>query len=50
MSIKFAGILLLFGALFGSVGAYADNTSMDTVGQYLDDAAITTKVTHECSH
>ena len=44
MNIKFTGTLLLLGALLGSVGAYADNTSKDTPGQYLDDATITTKV------
>lgn len=44
MNIKFAGALLLLGALFGPVGVYADNTSTDTAGQYLDDATITTKV------
>lgn len=44
MNSKFAGTLLSLGALFGPVGAYADNTSTDTAGQYLDDATITTKV------
>jgi hyperosmotically inducible protein len=44
MNIKFAGTLLLLGALFGPMGAYADNTSTDTPGQYVDDATITTKV------
>ena len=37
-------ILALFGALLGPVGAYADDSSKDTAGQYLDDATITAKV------
>jgi hyperosmotically inducible protein len=44
MNIKYAGTLVLLGALFGPVGAYAADTSTDTTGQYLDDATITTKV------
>lgn len=44
MNIKFAGTLLLLGGLLGPMGAYADNTSTDTAGQYMDDATITTKV------
>jgi len=44
MNIKFIGTLLLFGALLGSVGAYAADTSTDSTGQYLDDATITTRV------
>jgi hyperosmotically inducible protein len=44
MDIKLTGALLLLGALLGPVGAYAEDTSTDTPGQYLDDAAITTKV------
>ncbi len=44
MKSRFASSLLLLGTLLGPVGAYAVDTSTDTTGQYLDDAAITTKV------
>jgi hyperosmotically inducible protein len=44
MNIKLAGVLFLLGALLGSTGAYAADTSTDTAGQYVGDAAITTKV------
>lgn len=44
MNIKFAGALLLMGALFAPVCGYAADTSTDSAGQYLDDAAITAKV------
>lgn len=44
MNTKIAGTLVLLGALLGPVSAYAGDTSTDTTGEYLDDAAITTKV------
>jgi osmotically-inducible protein OsmY len=44
MNIKFASSLLLLGVLFGPVAAYAADTSMDTTGQYVSDATITTQV------
>jgi len=44
MKIQFAGLLVLAGALLGPAGAYAQDTSTDTPGQYLDDATITTLV------
>jgi len=44
MKIKFATTLLLMGTLLGPVAAYAADTSTDTTGQYIDDAAITAKV------
>jgi hyperosmotically inducible protein len=44
MNIKFAGSLLLLGALLGPLAVYADDTSTDTTRQYLDDGAITTQV------
>jgi hyperosmotically inducible periplasmic protein len=44
MNLKFAGTLPSLGSSLGPLGAYADNTSTDTAGQYLDDAAITTEV------
>ena len=44
MNIKFARALLLIGTLLGPIGAYADDTSTDTTGQYIDDTAITAKV------
>ncbi len=44
MFIKFAGPFVVAGALLGPVCAYATDTTTDTTGQYLDDAAITTKV------
>jgi hyperosmotically inducible protein len=44
MSGKLAGTLVLMATLLGPVAAYAADTSTDTTGQYVDDAAITTKV------
>ena len=44
MSIKFAGTLVVLGALLGPLGAFAADTSTDTTGQYVDDAAITARV------
>jgi len=44
MNIKFAGVLLLLSGLISPIAAYADDTSTDTAGQYLDDATTTTKV------
>jgi hyperosmotically inducible protein len=44
MNIKFGWALLMLGVLLGPVGAYADDTSTDTTGQYMGDAAITTQV------
>ncbi|WP_046156820.1 BON domain-containing protein [Chromobacterium vaccinii] len=44
MDIKFSRTLFLLGVLLGPVVAYAYDTSTDTPGQYLDDAAITVKV------
>jgi len=44
MHIKFTGSLLLLGALLGPVGAYASDSSTDSTGQYVGDAAITTQV------
>jgi hyperosmotically inducible protein len=44
MTIKFAGTLFLMGTLLGPVVAYSADTSTDTPGEYLDDAAITGKV------
>ncbi|OHX12551.1 BON domain-containing protein [Chromobacterium sphagni] len=44
MNIKLTGTLLLLGAMLGPVGAYAEDSTTDTPGQYLDDSVITTKV------
>jgi hyperosmotically inducible periplasmic protein len=44
MSSKFLETLLLLGVLLGPVVAGADNTTTDTAGQYMDDAAITARV------
>ncbi len=44
MRTKIAGTLFLLGALLGPIGAHAADTSTDTAGQYVGDAAITTKV------
>ena len=44
MKIKYAGAWLLTAALLAPVGIHAADTSTDTPGQYLDDAAITAKV------
>ncbi|MDF0604868.1 BON domain-containing protein [Neisseriaceae bacterium TC5R-5] len=44
MKMKFAGTLLLLGALLSPVITYAEEKSTDTAGQYLDDTAITAKV------
>jgi hyperosmotically inducible protein len=41
---KFAGTLLVLGALFGPLQATAKDTTTDTPGQYVDDATITAKV------
>ena len=44
MNAKRIGSLLLMGALLGSAGAYAEDSSTDSTGQYVDDATITAKV------
>jgi hyperosmotically inducible protein len=44
MNIPFARTLILAAALLVPVFSFAEDTSTDTAGQYLDDAAITTKV------
>ncbi len=44
MRSKYTGTLIVLGALLSPVAAYASDTSTDTAGQYLDDAAITAKV------
>jgi hyperosmotically inducible protein len=44
MNIKFVGTLVVLGSLLGPVVAYSADTSTDTAGQYVDDAAITAKV------
>jgi hyperosmotically inducible protein len=44
MKFKLTGTLVLAGALLGSAGAYAVDTTTDTAGQYLDDAGITAMV------
>jgi hyperosmotically inducible protein len=44
MNTKFAGALVLLGALTLPVLASAEDMSSDTTGQYLDDAGITTRV------
>ncbi len=38
------GTLVLLGALLGPAVAWAEDSSTDTAGQYMGDAAITTKV------
>ncbi len=43
MNRQFLGTLVLL-AMFGAMGATAQDTSKDTPGEYLDDAAITTMV------
>jgi hyperosmotically inducible protein len=44
MIIKFAGTLCLLGTLLGPFQASAKDTTTDTPGKYVDDAAITVKV------
>jgi hyperosmotically inducible protein len=44
MMIKFAIPWVLAAALLGTAGAYAADSTTDSAGQYMDDAAITTKV------
>ncbi len=44
MNTKFAGTIILAGALLAPVFSYAADSSTDTPGAYLDDAGITTKV------
>ena len=44
MRIKYIGILLMLGATLGPFSVHAEDSSTDTPGQYLDDAAITTKI------
>ncbi|MGA8147294.1 MAG: BON domain-containing protein [Gallionellaceae bacterium] len=44
MKIKFAGAIILLGALLTPAFSYATDTSTDTTGEYLDDATITLKV------
>lgn len=44
MNIKFAGNFILAAALLMPAFSHAADTSTDTTGEYLDDAAITTKV------
>lgn len=44
MKIKFAGAIILLGALLTPAFSYATDTSTDTAGEYLDDATITLKV------
>lgn len=43
-TIKFVGGIILAAALLAPVFSYATDTSTDTTGEYLDDAAITAKV------
>jgi hyperosmotically inducible protein len=44
MNSKFLGTLVLLATITGSAAASAQDTSKDTPGEYLDDAAITTMV------
>lgn len=44
MITQFVGTLFLLGALLGPLQAIAKDTTTDTPGQYVDDAAITAKV------
>jgi hyperosmotically inducible periplasmic protein len=44
MKTTFAAILVLAGAFLGPIAASAADSSTDTTGQYMDDAAITAKV------
>jgi len=44
MNFKLAGAFILSSALLMPVFCYAADTSTDTTGEYLDDAAITAKV------
>ena len=44
MNRQVPGTLVLVAAMFGPAGAQAQDTSKDTPGEYLDDAAITTMV------
>ena len=41
---KFPGVFVLAAVLLAPTFSYAVDTSTDTVGEYLDDATITTKI------
>jgi hyperosmotically inducible protein len=47
MNIKYAGTLLLVGALLGPMQGMAKDTTTDTPSQYVDDATITIRVKAE---
>jgi len=44
MMIKFIGTLFFMAALFGPLEVIAKDTTTDSIGEYADDATITTKV------
>lgn len=47
MNIKLFGTLIFLGTLLTPVISYSADTTTDTTGEYLDDAAITAKVKTE---
>ena len=44
MNRRFAGALVLWGALLAPAYSFAVDSTTDSAGEYLDDAAITAKV------